>query len=263
MPQGLAAPEQVLLEDSSGAVRSLILNRPQRKNALNPELLQALAAGLERAAQDASCRVIVIRGEGGSFCSGADLADLDAEVDFETRLDAFHAVILAIHRAPQPVLASVSGPAVGFGADLAFSCDMRFVSSEAYFDESFIKVGLMPDGGGSFWLPRLLGPARAFQMMTLSTRVSAAESVRLGISAEEVPSDELKARTNELAERLSLLAPLALGAIKRTLRRAQDGELEAALQRERESQLRLLRSADFREGVAAFLEKRSPRFQGK
>lgn len=255
----------VLIQRLEDGVLELVLDRPSRKNALNRELVLALGDALERAAVQTDVRVVLLSGAGGSFCSGADLRDLDAvePAELEVRLDEFHRLIRGIARLPQPVVALVEGPAVGFGADLALACDLRWFSEDAYLEESFVKIGLMPDGGGTLWVQRFVGPGKAFELLALGARLSARESERLGIASRVVPSAELEARGRELARRLADTAPLALRAIKRSLRAVTEAELEATLAREKAGQLELLRSRDFAEGVRAFLEKRPPQFQGR
>jgi 2-(1,2-epoxy-1,2-dihydrophenyl)acetyl-CoA isomerase len=156
----------------------------------------------------------------------------------------------------------MDGAAVGFGADLAFACDLRVVSTRAYAQEKFVRIGMMPDGGGTFWLPRLLGTARAMQMILLADRVEAAELHRLGVAVEMVAPDALGAAVMAIARRIESGPPLAHAAIKRALY-ASLGDLEAALRREREGQLALLKSRDVMEGVAAWMQKREPSFEGR
>ena len=155
----------------------------------------------------------------------------------------------------------MDGAAVGFGADLAFACDLRVASSRAYAQEKFVKIGLMPDGGGTFWLPRLVGTARAMQMILLAEKVEATELQSLGVVARVVEPDALREATLEVARALEAGPPLAHAAIKRALY-ASLGDVEDALHREREEQLKLLRSGDVMEGVAAWMQKREPVFKG-
>ena len=160
----------VLLVEREGPVATLIMNRPQTKNALDPELLEALASGLNEAAADESVRAVVLTGAGDAFCSGADLGP---------RIAKFHALIRAIVEAPKPFIAAVRGPAVGFGADLALACDLRVFAQDAYIQEKFVAIGLMPDGGGSFWLPRLVGLGRALEFLLLGTRIGIVEDGKM------------------------------------------------------------------------------------
>lgn len=261
----MSAPS--LLTDRDGAVTVLTLNRPAAMNALDDELVRGLAAELERAAGDAAVRAIVLQGTGGSFCSGADLKEalsqLDTGVALATRLAPFQASVRAIASAPKPVLAAVDGAAVGFGADLALACDLRLLSERAYLQEKFVGIGLMPDGGGTFQLSRLVGPGRALELLLLGERVEAARALELGLANRVVPAAELTREAVALAKRLADGPPLALAAIKHATRAAMSGTLDEALAREAAGQSRLLSSADLREGIAAWTERRPARFSGK
>jgi len=257
--------ESVLLSERVGPVATLTMNRPQTKNALDPELLRALGAGLAEVAADPSVRAVVLTGAGDAFCSGADLkgalGDLDLGADLGARITQFHALIRAIVHAPKPFIAAVRGPAVGFGADLALACDLRVLSPDAYIQEKFVAIGLMPDGGGSFWLPRLVGIGRALEYLLLGTRIDAALALELGL-ANRVANDE-RAEAMGLASTLAAGPPLALAAIKSAVRQSAEGGIEAALEREKQGQTALLHSRDFREGVAAWAAKRRPDFSGQ
>lgn len=259
--------DPVLLKLRQGAALELRLNRPQSKNSLDEALVDELADSLEAAAGDPSVRVLVLSGAGGAFCSGVDLrsaaSELHDSVRLSARLAGFHRVIRAIAGAPQPVLAAVDGPAVGFGADLSYACDLRLASTRAYFEEKFVAIGLMPDGGGTFHLSRLIGLGRALEHQLLGTRFDAEKALELGIVNRVVAPEALAAETTRLSEQLAAAAPLAVRAIKRALRAGLDGSLADALERERAGQLELLASADAREGVTAFLARRAPAFTGR
>ncbi len=244
---------------------TLIMNRPKTRNALDPELLQALAAGLQAAASDDSVRAVVLTGAGDAFCSGADLkgalGDLEAGAGLGPRIEQFHELIRAIVSAPKPFIAAVRGPAVGFGADLALACDLRVLAEDAYIQEKFVAIGLMPDGGGSFWLPRLVGLGRALEFLMLGTRIDAAQALSLGL-ANRVVADE-RAEAQAIAQTLAAGPPLALAAIKAAVRESAASSVDQALAREKQGQTALLHSQDFREGVAAWSTKRAPKFHGK
>ena len=257
--------KSVLLVEREGPVVTLIMNRPNTRNALDPELLAALESGLRDASEDASVRAVVLAGSGEAFCSGADLngalGDLSTGNDLGPRITQFHALIRAIVYAQKPVIAAVRGPAVGFGADLALACDLRVLAKDAYIQEKFVAIGLMPDGGGSFWLPRLVGIGRALEYLLLGTRIDAPLALSLGL-ANRVVDDEL-AEARAIAATLAAGPPLALAAIKNAVRESAEGGIEAALEREKVGQAALLHSADFGEGVAAWSAKRAPAFTGK
>ena len=247
-------------------VRWIELRRPESRNALTPEVNRELIAAIQ-GAQGAGARVIVLGGAGGHFCSGLDLKESirrgprpPAELEKDLR-ETFHGLIRAVRAAPQPVIAAVDGPAVGFGCDLALACEVRLVSPRARFGEIFVRRGLMPDGGGSYSLARLVGLGRAFDLLLTGDLVEAADAVRIGL-ASRLLEEDYDARVREYATTLAKGPPLVYQRLKRAVY-ASLGDLDAALDREAEGQMQLIQSADFVEGVAAFLQKREPRFQGK
>lgn len=242
------------------------IDRPAARNALTMPVLEAMRAALDAAGADPEVRCVVLTGAGGHFCSGADLRQNLQDPDMMERLpeymERFHGAIRAIVRCPKPTVAMIDGAAVGFGADMAFACDLRVVSTSAYAQEKFVHIGLMPDGGGTFWLPRLVGTARAMQLMLLAEQLDAKAMVDLGIAVRAVPPEELHAATLELCAQLEAGPPLAYAAIKAAVYEGW-GSIEDALRRERESQLRLLHTQDLLEGVMAWAQKRAPSFQGR
>lgn len=256
---------QLLLQTDHHQVRRLHLNRPERKNALTRPLLDALHRALEEISVSSEVRVVILSGEGRSFCSGADLQVLrdTPEEDHAELLDLFHRLIIDIVQLPQPVIAAVDGPAVGFGADLALACDLRLFSESAYLEESFVQLGLLPDGGGTAWMPAFAGWGRAFEYLALGTRLDAYQCEQLGLISRVVVREQFEEVVSQISQQLAESAPLAIQAIKRAVRATQLDQLTASLQRERHEQLSLLRSADFREALQAFFEKRAPQFQGK
>ncbi|HEY2510222.1 MAG TPA: enoyl-CoA hydratase-related protein, partial [Polyangiaceae bacterium] len=177
-------------------------------------------------------------------------------------MDEYHALIRAVVRCPKPTVAMLDGCAVGFGADLALSCDLRVASTAAYVQEKFVKIGLMPDGGGTFWLPRLVGTARALRWMLLADKIDAPELGSLGLLVKICAPAELRDTTLAVAKELASGPPLAHANIKRAVY-ASLGDLEDALARERRGQLELLRSQDATEGILAWAQKREPRFTGR
>jgi 2-(1,2-epoxy-1,2-dihydrophenyl)acetyl-CoA isomerase len=261
--------EDVLLIDRDGPVTVLTLNRPRQRNALDRALIVALGAGIQAAAEDPGARAVVLTGAGGAFCAGADLkAALSGEggspfEQLDATLDAYHAIIRGIIGAPKPVVAAVDGGAVGFGCDLALACDLRVLSTEAYLQEKFVKIGLMPDGGGTFWLPRLVGLGRAMEMMLLGEPVPAEEARSFGLANRVVPAPLLRAEAMKLAHQLAKGPPLAYAEIKKAVRAGLGGTIDETLPLEKKGQIRCLTSNDCMEGVAAWMQKREPSFQGK
>lgn len=256
-----------LLEDQDEKVRILKLYRPQAMNALDTELVAALGAALARAHDDAQVRAILVTGEGGSFCSGADLKEAMATLgqgkSLGERVVPFQAMIRTIAATPKPVVAAVDGAAVGFGADLALACDLRILSDRAYLQEKFVGIGLMPDGGATFHLPRLVGIGRALELLLLGEKIEAPKALELGLANRVVPPDAVVAEALALAKRLSEGPPLALAKIKMATRAALSSTLDEALSREAQGQAELLASADLVEGVSAWMMKRKPSFQGR
>src|SRR5215204_296145 len=183
-------------------------------------------------------------------------------VEFSRILGAGRRVIFAIRQMTKPVIASINGPASGAGCNLALACDLRIASNNATFSQSFAKVGLYPDWGGTYFLPRLVTPNKACEMFFLGEAIDAAEALRLGIVNQVVAPEELERATLQLAQRLRAAPPIALAAAKHAVYLSQGAELEARLRYETEAQLRCFESADGHEGVQAFLEKREPKFTG-
>jgi 2-(1,2-epoxy-1,2-dihydrophenyl)acetyl-CoA isomerase len=258
---------EVVLVENVAATRIVTLHRPEARNALTRPVLRGLTEALQAASSDASLRCVVLTGAGGHFCSGADLKqsfmdDPQMLDHMDGYMDEFHGAVKAVVRCDKPVIAMIDGAAVGFGADLAFACDLRVASTRAYVQESFVKRGLMPDGGGSFWLPRLVGTAKAMQMVLLAEKVEARELESLGVVVKVVEPAVLREATLQVARVIEAGPPLAHAAIKRSVY-ASWGSVEDALRRERDEQLKLLRSADVMEGVMSWMQKREPKFQGK
>ncbi len=267
LTQATVAP--AVLERREGAIAVLTLNRPERLNAINVELAEALRVALQRAAQDATVRCVVLTGAGRAFCSGGDLKLLaevrqrNAPGELRRLLEAGHAAVLEICAMPKPVLAAVNGPAAGAGMNLALACDLRIASEEASFGENFARVGLFPDFGGTFLLPRLVGPARAAELFYTGEMISAAEAARIGIVNRVVPAARLDEEVHALAERLAAAPPLAVRGIKQLLFGDALDALRRALDVEIARQVECFRSADAAEGMTAFFEKRKPIFRGQ
>jgi 2-(1,2-epoxy-1,2-dihydrophenyl)acetyl-CoA isomerase len=246
-----------------GAVLTITLNRPDVLNAFNTEMHRALAAAL-RDARDGGVRAVVITGAGRGFCVGQDLTEFrEASGDIGSRLrDNYHPNIRAIRALEKPVIAAVNGAAAGAGMSLACACDLRLAADSASFVPAFINIGLIPDSGGSYFVSRILGPARAFEWLASGKRLTAPEAHAWGLVSEVVELDALASRTAELAAQLAELPTRGVGMTKRLLDHAVTASLEEQLEREAQLQAAATQTEDFKEGVAAFLEKRPPRFRG-
>ena len=247
-----------------GTVLTITLNRPDVLNALNKATHDALAAALKDA-RDPEVRAVVLTGAGRGFCVGQDLTEFsEAPGDIADRLrGSYHPNVLAVRALEKPVIASVNGPAAGAGLSFAAACDLRIAADSATFVPAFINIGLVPDSGGTFFIARLLGPARAFEWMTSGRRLPAAEAQAWGFVSEVVDADRLPARAAELAATLAGMPTRAIGMTKRLFAAAPTNTLEEQLELEAQLQLAATQSEDFREGVAAFLEKREPDFKGR
>lgn len=255
-----------LLVARDGAVTTLTLNRPAVRNAVDGETMLALRDALLAAGDDGATRVIVIAGAGGAFCSGADLTritqpGITAEQAWRVLPEAYHPALLAIAESRWPVLAAVDGVAAGLGCDLALACDMRLVSPRAQFAELFIRVGLIPDGGGSWMLPRLVGMGRALELMYTGVSVPAEQALAIGLANQLYPAESFAADVRAFAERLAAQAPLALTRIRQAVRAAQESSFADSLAREAALQREILTSPNGLEGFRAFLEKRPPRWE--
>jgi 2-(1,2-epoxy-1,2-dihydrophenyl)acetyl-CoA isomerase len=259
----------VVLERREGAAVTLTLNRPEKLNAMNGALCAALREGLRRAAADEGVRCVVLTGAGRAFCAGGDIAMLrEARLrgqrqELEVMLRSSVDVIVLMRAMPKPVVAAVNGPAAGAGANIALGCDLRIASESAVFAQSFAKVGLFPDYGGTWSLPRLVGAAAATELLMTGDVVSAQEALRLGMVNRVVPAEKLGEETQATVERLLAAPPLAVRGIKQALWGAQLDDLRRALEFEAQKQMECFASQDAGEGFDAFLEKRKPDFKGR
>jgi 2-(1,2-epoxy-1,2-dihydrophenyl)acetyl-CoA isomerase len=246
-----------------GAVLTITLNRPDVLNAFDADMHRGLADGLKQA-REASVRAVVITGAGRGFCVGQDLTEFrEAPADIGSRLrDTYHPNIRAIRALEKPVIAAVNGVAAGAGVSLACACDIRLAGDGASFIPAFINIGLIPDSGGSYFVARILGPARAFEWLASGKKLTAAEAQAWGLVSEVVDGDSLPRRAGALGAQLAELPTRGIGMTKRLLDHAADASLEEQLEREAQLQASATQTEDFKEGVAAFLEKRPPRFRG-
>lgn len=254
--------ETITLQEAGG-IATLTLNRPEVMNALSQTLRRELLAALQEV--QARARVIVLTGAGRAFCSGQELYDAEAlaEVDLEATLrDEYAPLLLAINDCPVPVIAAVNGVAAGAGANLALACDVVIATESASFIQAFTRIGLIPDAGGTFWLPRQIGFARAMGAMLFADKISARQAESWGMIYEAVPDESFAKRVQERAAQLATGPGTAYSALKSALRQSAATDLRGQLAVEAKLQAFCGKSADFREGVSAFIEKRSPRFTG-
>jgi 2-(1,2-epoxy-1,2-dihydrophenyl)acetyl-CoA isomerase len=246
-----------------GAVQTITLNRPDKLNAFTQTLHAELQEALE-SARDPAVRAVVITGAGRGFSAGQDLGAFGESGDVAALLRAtYHVNVKAIRSLEKPVIAAVNGVCAGAGLSLACACDIRLASDAAFFVPGFVGIGLIPDSGGTYFLQRLLGTARAFEWMTSNRRLTAGEALAWGLVSEMFGADSFAARVAERAEALAAAPTRAIALTKRLYDEASTSTLEEQLEREAQLQAAATQTEDFREGVAAFLEKRPPRFQGR
>jgi 2-(1,2-epoxy-1,2-dihydrophenyl)acetyl-CoA isomerase len=261
-------PHPVVLEERAGTVATIRLNRPEKLNALNIELGQELVHALLRVQADREVHCVVVTGAGRAFCAGGDLEVLrDARIrkatnEVEALVTAGKEIAIAMATMPKLVIAAVNGPAAGGGMNLALAADIRIASDQAKFAESFAQIGLFPDFGGTYFLPRIVGPARAAELFYTAQMLSAEDALRLGIVSRVVPASQFAEETKKLAESLAGGAGLAQRDVKHRMSSEQRKELEAALDEEIRLQRHCFDSQDCLEGLNAFFEKRKPNFQG-
>jgi 2-(1,2-epoxy-1,2-dihydrophenyl)acetyl-CoA isomerase len=264
--------QPVLLDRLEGGVLTLTLNRPERLNALNASMIEALATGIQRAGTDPDCRAILITGAGRGFCAGADLADLanrafapgDARPDLGAALEnGINPIVRGIRNLLKPVVCAVNGPAAGAGANIALACDIVLAAKSAQFLQAFARIGLIPDAGGTFVLPRLIGDARARALMMLAEPIGAERAEAIGMIYRAVDDQDLMGEAHTVAERLAAGSTHALGLMKRALAASPTNTLDAQLDLERDLQREAGASDDYMEGVRAFLDKRPANFHRK
>ena len=254
----------VVLTARDGSVLTITLNRPEVYNAINREMHEGLAAGLEQAA-DPAVRAVVLTGAGRGFCSGQDLREfqeLPGGVR-EALEQTYHPNVRAMRTLEKPVIAAINGPCAGAGLSLACACDVRIASSEASFVPGFIGIGLVPDAGSTWFIHRLLGFSRAFEWMVSNRRLSAAEAFVWGLVSEDIPAERFGKRAAELAEWYAERPTRAVAMTKQLFEHAFSATLEDQLELEAALQQAATETEDFPEGVQAFLEKRLPSFRGR
>jgi 2-(1,2-epoxy-1,2-dihydrophenyl)acetyl-CoA isomerase len=256
-----------LIVTDRDAVRWIELDRPASRNGLTPDTVRGIAEAVTEA--PAAVHAIVLAGRGGSFSSGLDLKDAmqrgfrkPEEVERDLR-EHFHGAIRALVTSARPTIALVDGAAAGFGCDLALACDLRLVSARARFGEIFVKRGLIPDGGGTWLLPRIVGLGRALELLLSGDVIDATEAHRIGIANKVYPEASFAADAGAYVAAIAKGPPLVHRLIKRCVYAGLTGDLAAALDREAIGQMQCLGSKDFMEGVSAFLGKRDPQFTGQ
>ena len=258
----------ILVSLESG-VLAITLNRPEKLNALNPQMHQLLREAFERAAGDAEVRCVLLTGAGRGFCTGQDLSERKlapgaAPLDLSLSLGSnYNPLVRRMRALPKPIIGAVNGVAAGAGANLALACDIVLAARSASFVESFCRLGLVPDSGGTYFLPRLVGSARAMGLAMLGDKLSAEDAERWGLIWKAVDDDALASESAALARTLAKGPTKGYGLIKKAMLASPGNSLDAQLDLERDLQREAGFSEDYREGVAAFLEKRTPAYKGK
>ncbi|MBS4214698.1 MULTISPECIES: enoyl-CoA hydratase/isomerase family protein [Neobacillus] len=257
-----------LLTTIENKVQIITLNRPEKKNAFNNEMIDAWVASLEEAKNNDNVNVIVVTGAGDAFCSGGDVGNMRGGKP--TPLDSKNVLWGNIHRIPfllkeidKPVIAAINGVAVGAGLDMALMADFRTMADTAKVNEGYVKVGLIPGDGGSYFLPRIVGQSKAYELLWTGDFIEAQEALRIGLVNHVYPKENFMEKTLELAERIASGPQVAIRMIKRSVRQSLDLELEPALDLISSHMAIIKETEDHKEGVAAFLEKRKPNFNGK
>jgi 2-(1,2-epoxy-1,2-dihydrophenyl)acetyl-CoA isomerase len=263
-------PYEQIAVSTEGPVATITLRRPDKLNALTAVMSDELMDAFTRAREDPDVRAIVMTGAGRGFCAGQDLTEFEEAYRSGRRPDirehlrrSYHRLIPLIVGIPKPVIAAVNGVAAGAGLSLAVACDLRIASDQARFTQAFVKIGLVPDSGGTWLLPRAIGHARALELSMTGDVIDAATALEIGLVHRVVPADGFEGEVRAYAARVAAMPTAAIGATKELLREAVGLSLEDALAREAEAQARMGQTDDHLEGVMAFAEKREPRFRGR
>jgi enoyl-CoA hydratase/carnithine racemase len=261
---------ECLIYEVKDAVATLTLNRPDRLNALGGTLRDDLHDAIARSAADPEVRVMIITGAGKGFCAGGDVKAMNEAKEGRRERPLMEKIapgrdrtLLAMRDAPQPIIAAVNGAAAGAGMNLALGCDIRLASTAAKFSQAFVKRGLHPDWGGTYFLPRVVGMAKACELIFTGAVIDAAEAMRLGIVSQVLPPEELLPAAQTLARAIAAGPPIAIRLAKRGLYRNAESDLRTALEYETFAQNTCFETEDATEGIKAFVEKRAPQFKGR
>jgi 2-(1,2-epoxy-1,2-dihydrophenyl)acetyl-CoA isomerase len=263
------AMTDIVLQHLEDGLLTITMNRPERRNALNPEMTKGLVEAATRAVEDTEVRAVLLKGAGGTFCVGGDvksMAEGKAPLAFEAKVSTLRErmeVSRILHLMPKPVVAQVDGAAAGAGLSMALACDLRVASESAKITTAFAKVGLSGDYGGTYFLTQLLGSAKARELYLTSPVLTAREALALGMVTKVVADDEIDAAARDLATSLAQGPTVTLGYIKRNINNAETASLEACFDAEAVHHSRCSETADHKEAAKAFVEKRKPVFQGK
>src|SRR5882724_10578819 len=261
---------ECLIHEVKDGIATLTLNRPERLNALGGTLRDDLHDAITRSAADPDVRVLIITGAGKGFCSGGDVKAMNEAKEGQRERPLLEKIapgrdrtLLAMRDAPQPIIAAVNGAAAGAGMNLALACDMRLASTAAKFSQAFVKRGLHPDWGGTYFLPRVVGMAKACELIFTGAVIDAAEALRLGIVSQVLAPEELLPAAQTLARAIAAGPPIAIRLAKRGLYRNAESDLRTALEYETFAQNTCFETEDATEGIKAFVEKRPPQFKGR
>ncbi len=258
-----------ILYDVAGGVATITFNRPEKLNAFNDTMIQETIKALRDAEHDETVRALIVTGAGRAFSAGQDLADYQERrarsigtIGDHIR-SGYNVIVTRMRAMEKPIVGAVNGAAAGAGAGIALACDILFASEQAIFAEAFIGIALVPDSGNTWFLPRRIGPARAFEMAVTGERIRADEALRLGLVNHVIPPEDLMKAARDMAEHLAQAPTKAIGLTKRAMNRALEFTLDQSLEYEAQLQDIAGRLSDHQEGVAAFLAKRQPKFTGK
>ena len=260
---------QHLIIQQDGGVLTITMNRPEVLNAFNDTMLAELTEAVETVAEDETVRCVVLTGAGRAFGSGQDLRSLvegrssGAIGTVSAHVQKYHRVVLAIRNMPKPVIAAVRGVAAGISCNIALACDMRIATDDARFIEAFARIGLVPDGGGGYFLPRLVGVGKAMELAMLADEVSGPEAERIGLVNKCIPVEEFEEATRTFAQRLANGPTRAYALIKKLIHTSAESDLQTSLRLEGELQDIAFETEDHQNAVVAFLQKRPPKYKGR